>query len=935
MEDHPPSVDEDASGGLSADFVMDVSSSPAFTYLDSLLQKGDLTKGEVDALKDQYSVLHSSVLEMYESEKQCLKQAKQLNQDLLAEKIKLEKLNIRKHEESQSSAALEKERGQTDSELSSMEEESSRLHLELAELEREQSELERGLEQCKRENAELVAPAFTQLESSISELEESVSRQSRATEGCKREKDALVSRLQELHEQTEELLEKRQQQRQYLGKIKADPERIGKQADVVAQAAENLEQEVADLERRLGECDGILGDQAEKKASMQEMGREMTRKLDLHRSTIEQRERDVDSVRKTLDEQKSRHQDLLARRVQVELSLKDERFALKEALVRQNAIKKDYEAHKRVLKKRMAQLDNVRATLPQLEANCSDLCATRTSFQSDNRAMAKKVAQLKQEVDIFVANFLRQEHIEQEKRETLGEQTAAIRAAERQLSLWAEEEHKQHKQAALLSAQREIRAREASKAHSQHKSALQDLRIKELTILDLTKKLTETNSKLREFSALYDCVKNERNKYVNLIQASSQALAEMKEKIKILENEVEILRNESISKDKALTKECLAHQTAQCQRDAARHELNKCQAVYRERQNQVEQQIVEIEKLNSIINGMERFMIRLKRQYEQAVEHRNYTGVQLIDRNDELCILYEKSNIQEEAYKRGQLGLRAQEEELRTIQLQIADLERGLQVARKRVPRVPELAHKVLELKKSLQAERSLTEKFCQELETPDNDDRWRALLGDDPDVEQLQAKLQVLEERLNAKKEQMLEKDLVLEEVAELALKLKVKATQGKKSALELAKAVNSFQARIKDTTRQMMALVSELSMYQATALKLEQEKTDKEKMLQDAEWKERNNQPPTEDAEYEWYRIERHLRQPKAPQKTVVTDPMAPVIKKPARTTAPPRPNAYIPDTGLSIPRPYGAQAPFKPQPAGSSMRHIRKPNIQQIII
>lgn len=52
---------------------------------------------------------------------------------------------------------------------------------------------------------------------------------------------------------------------------------------------------------------------------------------------------------------------------------------------------------------------------------------------------------------------------------------------------------------------------------------------------------------------------------------------------------------------------------------------------------------------------------------------------------------------------------------------------------------------------------------------------------------------------------------------------------------------------------------------------------------------------------------------------------------------TTAEPRPNAYIPDeeSGLPIPRPYGALAPFKPTEAGSSMRHIRKPVLKPIEI
>lgn len=65
--------------------------------------------------------------------------------------------------------------------------------------------------------------------------------------------------------------------------------------------------------------------------------------------------------------------------------------------------------------------------------------------------------------------------------------------------------------------------------------------MKQLVIADLVKRCNDTNNRLKEFSALYDVVKNERNKYVNLIQASHQALAEMKEKIKILQNEVSLV----------------------------------------------------------------------------------------------------------------------------------------------------------------------------------------------------------------------------------------------------------------------------------------------------------------------------------------------------------------------------------------------------------
>lgn len=46
-------------------------------------------------------------------------------------------------------------------------------------------------------------------------------------------------------------------------------------------------------------------------------------------------------------------------------------------------------------------------------------------------------------------------------------------------------------------------------------------------------------------------------------------------------------------------------------------------------------------------------------------------------------------------------------------------------------------------------------------------------LKGEDPEEEPLKAKIQVLEERLNNKKEMLLEKELVYEEVSNLSEKL------------------------------------------------------------------------------------------------------------------------------------------------------------------
>ena len=62
-----------------------------------------------------------------------------------------------------------------------------------------------------------------------------------------------------------------------------------------------------------------------------------------------------------------------------------------------------------------------------------------------------------------------------------------------------------------------------------------------------------------------------------------------------------------------------------------------------------------------------------------------------------------------------------------------------------------------------------------------------RDLEGEDPDQEALQAKIQVLEERLNNKKEALLEKELVYEEVSTLAEKLRTQAIKGRDTTLDI----------------------------------------------------------------------------------------------------------------------------------------------------
>ena len=72
----------DPSFGVPGGDINDVTNSAAYTALNDLLKKGHLTQAQVDLYKSKYAKLHEVVLQTYENEKNLLKNAKALNQEV-------------------------------------------------------------------------------------------------------------------------------------------------------------------------------------------------------------------------------------------------------------------------------------------------------------------------------------------------------------------------------------------------------------------------------------------------------------------------------------------------------------------------------------------------------------------------------------------------------------------------------------------------------------------------------------------------------------------------------------------------------------------------------------------------------------------------------------------------------------------------------------
>mmetsp|Transcript_1394 Transcript_1394/g.3694 ORF Transcript_1394/g.3694 Transcript_1394/m.3694 type:complete len:160 (-) Transcript_1394:116-595(-) len=92
---------------------------------------------------------------------------------------------------------------------------------------------------------------------------------------------------------------------------------------------------------------------------------------------------------------------------------------------------------------------------------------------------------------------------------------------------------------------------------------------------------------------------------------------------------------------------------------------------------------------------------------------------------------------------------------------------------------------------------------------------RWRKLEGSDPATYEMIQKVKTLQKRLISKTEEVVEKDLLIQEKEKLYVELK--NILARQPGPEVAEQLQVYQQNVKEKTKQMKSMASELNMYHA----------------------------------------------------------------------------------------------------------------------
>ncbi|XP_034034786.1 cilia- and flagella-associated protein 58 [Thalassophryne amazonica] len=450
------------------------------------------------------------------------------------------------------------------------------------------------------------------------------------------------------------------------------------------------------------------------------------------------------------------------------------------------------------------QKETMKAQIAGLE---KDLEASQKQVEADKKALEE----LFRERDILNKNIIKVTQSTEKQQNLVKLLEQDKKTLEQEISGYRQESQKQRKIIQQLEKERDRYINETNTLMQKVQQNMSDVEVKEMEIFDCRKKVTEAECKLKQQENLLESVVSERNLYSKNLIETQEEIAEMKRKIKTLNNTVNRLRDEITGKEQAIAKDHQEHKRLEKDNEALKAELQLIKQQVEETKQRVDNQKAEQQKLQKVIANADAKQIRQKTLLDQVIRERDNLCKQLLRRNDERALLYEKIRIQQSILSKGYFHYNQRMEDIHLLKLEIRKLQCKKSIMDKNMTNTEDLKQELFHLQRELLRERSRNSMLEEQLK-PINIHRWRKLEATDPDKYELIQKIHALQKRLIAKTEELEEKELLVQEKEKLYVELKqIVARQPGPEAVEQ---LQWCQWTIRDKTKKLKALTAQVRM-------------------------------------------------------------------------------------------------------------------------
>ena len=299
------------------------------------------------------------------------------------------------------------------------------------------------------------------------------------------------------------------------------------------------------------------------------------------------------------------------------------------------------------------------------------------------------------------------------------------------------------------------------------------IKLKELGCIDMKKKCAQYEMRLGQMQRLYEAVRLDRNLYSKNLNESEKERQLLKKNVASLQLELADLKGNFGKCDAQLTN--LAAEKAKCEsfNINLKAKFDALSLETKQLEQRLDGLLINEKKHLKTILDQENAVISLRKTMGNLIMERNVFGSQLVRRNDEISLLYEKIRIQTGVLQRGTLTFQLVQQELNKCRRQLATAKQQNQYNRNNLKLVKQLKSRLLYNEKEFLIEKS-KRNALEAGEHTYNLHRWHRMHVTDPGSYELVLKVNFLQKKLISKTEQVARLNLNLLEKEQLFVQLK-----------------------------------------------------------------------------------------------------------------------------------------------------------------
>ena len=365
----------------------------------------------------------------------------------------------------------------------------------------------------------------------------------------------------------------------------------------------------------------------------------------------------------------------------------------------------------------------------------------------------------------------------------------------------------------MLLQEKERHEHDTEITNQEYYTALEELKLQELQMRELQKKISEDQAKLKHKQNLYEAVRADRNLYSKQLVESQEEISSLKKKFRLTNHQIDQIKEEISSKDHCIVKEHFHHHSVDKERELLKNELTKIRKQVLSSEQIIENQHVEVLKLTRIIEEADLERQRQSNELIAIISERNLLTAQVVKRNFELGEMYDKIKVQRSNLRIGEQHFFKILGTQRTLQSELIAVIKKHNSTIDTLGGLESVKRKVLKLEKELLQEQSKRQALTDELARPMNVHRWRVLESSDPQRFERIRQIQSLQKELIDKADEVVEKDLLIQEKEKIYVELK--NIISRQPGPEVEEQVMTYQLTLKDKQKQLSAMNNELDMY------------------------------------------------------------------------------------------------------------------------